>query len=145
VSPIPSLPTDNLYKFCAVAGGVAIIVSGLVIFQAWRDVLGQERSIGNRAAEQADREWTLKLAEIVSKPWWQPEGSDPEAAKREFQEQAKRIKPIIERATKRLEADQERLELARYDFEIVGVAAGIAALFGVVLAAMASTTGAYYS
>jgi hypothetical protein len=136
VSPIPSLPTDNLYKFCAVAGGIAIIVSGLVIFQAWRDVLGQERSIGNRAAEQADREWTLKLTEMVAKPWWQPEGgteSEKAAAMTELQEQAKRIKPVIEEASKRLAADQERLELARYDFGIVGLGAGVAAIFGFVL------------
>src|ERR1043166_5862311 len=134
MNAIPSLPTDNLYKFCAVAGVLALIVSGLVMFQAWRDVLGQQRSIRDRAAEQEDREWNLKLAEMVSKPWWQPDGSDPEAAKRKFEEEAKRIKPIIEEATKRIEVDRERLELARYDFEIVNIAAGIAAIFGFVLA-----------
>jgi hypothetical protein len=103
VSPIPSLPTDNLYKFCAVAGGLAIIVSGLVIFQAWRDVLGQERSIRSMAAEQADQEWIIRLADLLSKPWWQPEGGDtPEAAaaKTELQEQARRIKPAIEESSK---------------------------------------------
>ncbi|HXP35464.1 MAG TPA: hypothetical protein VN827_07955 [Chthoniobacterales bacterium] len=136
MSPIPSLPTDNLYKFCAVAGGLAIIVSGLVIFQAWRDVLGQERSIRSRTAEQSDQEWTIRLADMLSKPWWQPKGGDtPEAAaaKTELQEEAKRIKPAIEESNKRLAADQKRLDLVRYDFGIVGVAAGIAATFGFVL------------
>jgi len=137
VNPIPSLPTDNLYKFCAVAGGLAIVVSGLVVFQAWRDILHQQHSIEAVAAEQSDREWTLKLADMVSKPWWQPEGGDtPEAAaaKTQLQEEARRIKPAIEEFRKRLAADQERLGLARYDFGIIGLAAGVAALLGFVLA-----------
>ena len=99
MNPIPSLPTDNLYKFCAVAGGLAIIVSGLVVFQAWRDVLRQQHSIEAVAAEQSDREWALKLADMVSKPWWQPEGGDtPEAAaaKAQLREEARRIKAAIE-------------------------------------------------
>ncbi|PYJ13188.1 MAG: hypothetical protein DME94_11160 [Verrucomicrobia bacterium] len=70
MNPIPSLPTDNLYKFCAVAGGLAIVVSGLVVFQAWRDILHQQHSIEAVAAEQSDREWTLKLALRESLGWW---------------------------------------------------------------------------
>jgi hypothetical protein len=104
VSPIPSLPTDNPYKFCAVAGCVTIIVSGLVLFQAWRDILRQQQSMKSLAAEQAEQEFTLKLADMVSKPWWQPEGGDtPEAAaaKAELQEQARRIKRAVEGARKK--------------------------------------------
>jgi len=136
VTPIPSLPTDNLYKFCAVAGGLAIVVSGLVVFQAWRDVLGQERSIGTRAADQLEREWDFRLAEMVAKPWWQPDGgteSEKAAAMAELQKRANDIKAAMGEASKRLAADRERLDLARYDFRIVGLAAGIAAVFGAAL------------
>jgi hypothetical protein len=136
VSPIPPLPTDNLYKFCAVAGGLAIVVSGLVVFQAWRDVLGQERSISTRTADELEREWDFKLAEMVAKPWWQPDGgteSEKTAALAELQKQANDIKAAMGDASKRLEADRERLDVARYDFGIVRLAAGIAAVFGVVL------------
>ncbi len=70
MSPIPSLPTDNLYKFCAVAGSVAIVASVLVAFQGWRDLLGQQFSIRNLGQEQAGREFDYKIADAVSKPWW---------------------------------------------------------------------------
>ena len=76
------------------------------------------------------------MADSISKPWWQPEGGDsPEAAaaKKEIQEEAKRIKPAIEEAKKRRAADWEKLDLAKADFGIVGVAAGIVAIFGFVL------------
>jgi len=137
VSTIPSLPTDNLYKFCAVAGGVAIIVSGLVLFQAWRDIIRQQQSMKSLAAEKSEQEFTLKLADMVSKPWWQPEGGDtPEAAaaKAELQEQARRIKPAVEEARKKLASDEERLDLAKYDFGIVGLAVGVVGILGFVLA-----------
>jgi hypothetical protein len=138
VSPIPSLPTDNLYKFCAVAGCLAIVISGLVVFQAWRDVLGQERSIGTRAADQLEREWDFRLAEMVAKPSWQPSErteSEKAAAMAELQKQANDIKAAMGEASKRLAADREKLELARYDFGIVGLAAGAAAIFGFFLGA----------
>jgi hypothetical protein len=112
------------------------MVSGLVVFQAWRDVLGQERSIGTRAADQVEREWDFRLKEMASKPWWQPDGgteSEKGAAMAELQKQANDIKAAMGEASKRLAADRERLDLARYDFGIVGLAAGTAAVFGVVL------------
>jgi hypothetical protein len=137
VNPIPSLPTDNLYKFCAVAGGVAIIVSGLVLFQAWRDILRQQQSVKSLAAEKSEQEFTLELADMVSKPWWQPEGGDtPEAAaaKAELQEQARRIKSAVDEVRKKLASDEEALDLAKYDFGIVGLAVGVVGIVGFVLA-----------
>jgi hypothetical protein len=136
VSPIPSLPTDNLYKFCAVAGGLAFVISGLVAFQAWRDVLGQEHSIGTRAAEQREREWDLSMAEMRAEPAWQPDGgteSERAATVAKLQKQASNIKAAMGEASKRLEADQERLDLARYDVRIVDLVTGIVAIVGLVL------------
>jgi hypothetical protein len=137
VSPIPSLPTDNLYKFCGVVGALFIIVSGLVFFQAWRDVLGQERLVVTHAAnfdeDQRDRAFDLKLTEMTAEPWWQPDGTTAKqmaAARAKSQEEARRILAAIEEATKGLASDRERLAVARYDFRIVALAAGVAALVG---------------
>ena len=39
MNPIPSVPTDNLYKFCSVAGSIAIVLSPFqACFKLWRDV-----------------------------------------------------------------------------------------------------------
>jgi hypothetical protein len=136
VSPIPSLPTDNLYKFCAVAGSLAILVSALVAFQAWRDVLGREASLRSRAREYEFQKLGIEIAESFSKPWWIPDGGDtPEAAakKKEMLEEAKRLKPAIEEEGRRLATDWEKLDLAKYDFGIVGIATAVGALFGFIL------------
>ena len=136
MSPIPTLPTDNLYKFCAVAGGLAIMVSALVAFQAWRDVLGQEASLRSRAHEYELQKLDVEMAESFSKPWWIPDGGDtPEAAakKKEMLEEAKRLKPSIEEERKRLTTDWQKLDLAKYDFGIVGIAATVGALLGFLL------------
>jgi hypothetical protein len=95
-----------------------------------------ERSIGTRSADQLEREWDFKLAEMVAKPWWQPDGgteSEKAAAMAELQKRANDIKAAMGEASKRFEADRERLDLARYDFGIVALAAGLAAVFGVAL------------
>ena len=133
MSPIPPLPTDNLYKFCAVAGGVAIIFSLFVFFQAWRDVRQQRYSTHGMAVEQEYKEMIVGLRDQFSKPEWQPDGGkSPEAlaAEKELQEKAQRIKPTLEESRKKLVADQKRLDLAIYDLEIVGVATGVLLIFG---------------
>jgi hypothetical protein len=74
---------------------------------------------------------------MVSKPWWQPEGGDtPEAAaaKAELQEQARRIKSAVDEVRKKLASDEEALDLAKYDFGIVGLAVGVVGIVGFVLA-----------
>jgi hypothetical protein len=137
VSPIPSLPTDNLYKFCAVAGGLAILVSALMAFQGWRDVLGQQASLRNRAREYESQKLDIDLAESFSKPWWIPDGGDtPEAAakKKEMLEEAKRLKPAVDEEGKRLATDWDKLNVAKYDFEIIGIATAVGMLFGFSLA-----------
>ena len=138
MSPIPSLPTDNLYKFCAVAGSVAIVVSVLVAFQAWRDLLGQQFSMRTLVEEQADREFDYKIADAVSKPWWRTDDErahpDVEATKTaELEEQARRLKTVVAESGKRLEAERDRLNRARYDLGIIALGAGIFMLLGVAL------------
>jgi hypothetical protein len=123
MSLIPSVPTDNLYKFCAVAGSVAILVSVLVVFQAWRDLLGQQFSMRTLVQEQADREFDYRIADAVSKPWWRTdkERAHPEveaARTAELQEQARRLKTVLEESGKTLDAERDRLNRARYDFAI---------------------------
>jgi len=49
-------------------------------------------------------------------------------------EEAKRLKPAIEEEGRGLAADWEKLDLAKYDFGIVGIATAVGALFGFVLA-----------
>src|SRR5436190_13480824 len=98
--------------------------------------LGKSAQIGTRAADQLEREWDLSMAKMRAEPAWQPDGgteSERAAAVAKLQKQASDIKAAIGEASKRLAADRERLDLARYDFGIVGLAAGIAAVFGVVL------------
>jgi hypothetical protein len=122
VNPIPSLPTDNLYKFCAVAGLIAIIIAGLTMFQAWRDILGNQFSIENQAFEQRSKELLIRMGEDSSKPWWIPTDETPEEAARrkQLKDEAERMKPHYEKAKKQLEADMEKLNSERYEFSIVG-------------------------
>ena len=106
-------------------------------FQAWRDVLGQQASLRSRAREYEFQKFGIEMAESFSKPWWIPDGGDtPEAAaqKKEMLEEAKRLKPAIEEEGKKLGTDWEKLDLAQYDFGIVGIPTAAGVLFGFVLA-----------
>jgi hypothetical protein len=42
---LPSLPTDNLYKFCAISGIVIVLFVGYTTWQKWSDLRQREESI----------------------------------------------------------------------------------------------------
>jgi len=136
MNPIPSLPTDNLYKFCSVAGCLALVIAGLTTFQAWRDILTQQWSIESRTSEQRSQELFIRMGEDFSKPWWIPdEGDTPEtaASRKKMKDEAERMKPIYQEAKKNLEIDREKLESAKYDFSIIRMVTGTVALIGILL------------
>lgn len=57
---LPSLPTDNLYKFCAISGIVIVMFVGYTTWQKWSEL----RQRGESIQAEAD---AVKL----SVPWWQ--------------------------------------------------------------------------
>ena len=137
MSPIPSLPTDNLYKFCSVAGCLAFVIAGLTTFQAWRDILAKQWSIESQASEQRSQKLDMEIGEMMSKPWAIPtEGDTPEAAalRKKLEDKAEQMKPIYEESQKKLAGDREKLASASYDFIIFIQGAGIFALIGIVVA-----------
>ena len=60
MNPLPSLPTDNLYKFCAISGLVIVIFVGYTTWQKWSDL----RQRGEAIEAEAE---AMKL----SVGWWQ--------------------------------------------------------------------------
>jgi len=60
MKPLPSLPTDNLYKFCAISGLVIVIFVGYTTWQKWSDL----RQRGEAIEAEAE---AMKL----SVGWWQ--------------------------------------------------------------------------
>jgi hypothetical protein len=57
---LPSLPTDNLYKFCAISGVVIVMFVGYTTWQKWSELRERAESI------QAEAD-----AVNLSVPWWQ--------------------------------------------------------------------------
>lgn len=57
---LPSLPTDNLYKFCAISGIVIVMFVGYTTWQKWSELRQKSESI------QAEGD-----AEKLSVGWWQ--------------------------------------------------------------------------
>lgn len=136
MNAIPSVPTDNLYKFCAVAGGIALIISGLILFQAWRDVLGRQWLIEQRANDLSSDALDIKIAEAGFDPAWIPDGADtPEgrALRGELKKKADQLKRTYGEAEKKLIAERQVLASAKHDFTIIGFGTASVALLGIAI------------